>query len=150
MVAILFYTLYQLMATYLRASGHGGLSWWVAGGLLIVHIALDLILVPRFQLVGTVATMVASSVLAAAIVAVPVCRRLGIRANPLSIAKVLAAAAVAFIPLALWDPGDGKESVLLSVPLLAVYGALLYAFREINREDLSRIRQLVAKVRGRT
>ncbi len=150
MVAILFYTLYQLMDTYLRASGHGGLSWRIAGGLLIVHIALDLILVPRFQLVGTVATMVASSVLAAAIVAVPVCRRLGIRANPLSIAKVLAAAAVAFIPLALWDPGDGKESVLLSVPLLAVYGALLYAFREINREDLSRIRQLVAKVRGRT
>ena len=148
-VAILFYTLYELMDTYLRASGRGSLSLAIAGVLLVAHVGLDLLLVPRWQLAGTIVTMVVSSVLAAGLVAIPVLRTLPVRPRALSILRVILASAIAFAPLAFWDPGDGKESVIASIPLLIVYFALLFALREIDGSDVVRLRTLVRALRPR-
>jgi hypothetical protein len=37
--------------------------------------------------------------------------------------------------------------VIASIPLLAVYGGLLFAFGEVDREDVGRFRRLFAALR---
>ena len=144
-LVVLFYTLYQLMDTYLRGSGRSALSVKIALSLLLVHVSLNFVLIPRFQLAGVLTTMVVTSILAAAVTGVPVSRLLALRVPWTSAIKIAVASYVAFVPFHFWNPG-GLGSLGLAVPCLAVYAGLLRLLRELDADDMGRARELARMV----
>jgi O-antigen/teichoic acid export membrane protein len=147
-VATLFYAVYELLDTWLRGSGRLAASWRIAGSLLVGHVALNLVLIPRWELAGVVVTTVLSAVAAAVVAAVPAVRALGLRPRWKGFVRPVVAAAIAFAPLVIWDPGSGKESLAAAIPLAAVYVALLFLFRELGPEELRRARALFTRSPG--
>ena len=141
-VGALFYALYEMLDTWLRGSGRANTSWRLAGMLLLGHVTLNLALIPRFELAGVVITTVVSAVAATVVTAVPAMRALGLRVGWIGAFRTAAAAVIAFAPLWFWNPGDGKESLAVAIPLLAVYVGLLFLFRELGPDDIRRARSL--------
>lgn len=138
------YALYEILDTVLRSGGRARLSWRIAGVALAVHVALSLVLIPRFGLGGAAWTRLLSSFLALAAVAIPTATWLGVRPRVVTVLRPLVAAMVAFAPFAVHDPG-GELAELFSGGLgFVLYLGVLWLLRGIRPDDVWRVQEIIA------
>ncbi len=138
------YALYEILDTVLRSGGRARLSWRLAAAALVAHVALSVVLIPRFGLDGAAWTRLLSSFLALFLVAVPAARWLGLRPRIVTILRPLVAASVAFAPFAVHDPG-GEIAELFSGGIgFVLYLGMMWLLRGIRPDDVWRVQEIVA------
>jgi hypothetical protein len=89
-----------------------------------------------------VASVVASSIVGALLVAVVLARTTSLRINWASLLTIVASSIAAFSPLFFVNP-HGVWAVLATIPCLILYSVLLVMFGELGKEDLNRVRLAV-------
>jgi stage V sporulation protein B len=143
LVGALAYALYEIFDTVLRSGGRAPLSWRIAGFALVAHVALSAVLIPRFGLAGAAWTRLLSSTLAVVAVAVPTARWLGLRPRMVTIVRPLVAAAVAFVPFALHDPGGELAELFAGGLGFVFYLIALWLLKGIRPDDIWRIQEIL-------
>ncbi len=145
-VGLAFFSIFFVLAHVILGSGRPGIAFGMALPLIALAIALNLIMVPRYDLSGaawaTTITAFAGMIIAAAYVLKRFKALIGLK----SLLKIgLASGIIYVIALQVSPPA----SLLLPtyVGLLAVYFALLFLMREFNRDDFTAIKRLTSLTR---
>ncbi len=144
--AVLFRSLFELLDTYIRASGKGALSIRIAAAVLITHTGLCFLLIPPFGLRGLVAAVVISAMIAFLMAGAYVRKVFKLRVNWISVSKIVVCSIIVFMPL-YFSSLNGIWAILSTVPCLLVYPVLLILLGELERDDLNRIKGLAQQAR---
>ncbi len=134
MAAALMFSLRGISSAMIVAAGKPGLCLAVVAPLLPVNIALNLVLVPRYELVGGALATAITGLLAAAVMLILVWREFHVLFSAVSLLRCTVAAAVVYF-LGLIIPGVGWLVVVKLAGLLGVYLLLLIASGELTRRD---------------
>lgn len=138
------YALYEILDTVLRSGGRARLSWRIAGFALAVHVALSILLIPRFGLGGAAWTRLLSSSVALGAVAVAAGAMLGLRPRAVTVLRPVVAAAVAFAPFSLHDPGGEIAELFAGGLGFLFYLGVLWLLKGIRPDDVWRVQEIVA------
>ncbi len=142
LMSTLFYILYEVLDTFIRGSGKAALSLWIATGLLLAHLVLNWFLIPRYGLWGVVITNIVMSLVASLAAGIAVMQSLTLRIDWLSIGKILFCSLAVSVPFFLWQPDGGLGALLMALLCFGLYLCLLVAWKVIDSEDISRVRDL--------
>ncbi len=142
LMSALFYTLYDVLDTFICGSGKASLSLRIATGLLLAHLVLNWFLIPRYGLQGVVITNIVMSLLASLAAGIAVMRSLSLRIDWLSIGKILFCSLAVSAPFLLWQADGGLGAVLMALLCLGLYLCLLVAWKVIDSEEYARLRDV--------
>jgi O-antigen/teichoic acid export membrane protein len=148
--SMLFFTLFEIVDTCMRASGRAGWSLRATALLVALHFALNCILIPRFQLLGAVVSVLAVCLLGCVAACAAAVWSFGVRLPWSRGVWALLWACTVFAPYCFWRPGSAVLALAGAAPCLAAYAVLLVLSRVIDPEDLERFRsRLPAPARAR-
>jgi len=141
--AVTLYALYLVLVVILGRTGRTEFNLPAAIAALVVNVALNLVLVPRLEIVGAALALVASYLVVLGLMYVFTQRLFPVPYEWGRLLRVVAAVAaiVAFAELAV--PTEGAEGLLLRAALLAAYPLALWAtgfFSEEERRWLGHLR----------
>ena len=143
-VGVGFLTVFYVLSFALNGAGYVKTPMWLAFAGLSVMIALNLSLIPRFELVGAAFSVTIASFILAVGILIFTWKHFRVRLSLWSIVgSALAAAAIAiasrFLP-------DGSPLFLVSGSILFIgYFFLLYILRVLTPEDLAPFRKLLPR-----
>lgn len=132
--AALMFSLRGISNATLVAAGKPGLCLAAIAPLLPVNIALNLVLVPRYELLGGALATAITGLLAAGVMLVLVWREFHVLFSPVSLLRCVGAAAVVYL-LGLIIPGEGWLVVVKLLGLSVVYLLVLILSGELTRRD---------------
>lgn len=138
-VGVLFFTIYEIMDTYIRAMGRGFASAGVTCTMLALHFVSNWILIPRFQLLGVAISAATMSVLACILAGAYLARVVQPRFPWASFGRTLALSVLAFVPYLLWSPRGPVLGIAALLPCLALYLGLLLRFEAAAAAEIRRI-----------
>ena len=138
-IAALFFILYEIVDSYLRASRRLRLSAIIVGGLLSLQIVLNFSLIPHYQIWGVVISILSVSILAGTGMVVYAFRALGLKIRWMPVARISITSVIAFLPLLLWEPDQSQYAVLLAAICTGVYAGLLIFLGKGKKSDIVRI-----------
>jgi stage V sporulation protein B len=142
---MLLFGLLYVLTTVISASGRPGLSLAVGCAALLASAAGNMILIPRYGLVGAAISTTAAMGLGVAIAGSYVLFTFKALIEPLSALRITAAAVVVYC-LSVWFEAGSKPVVLVKLAVLSVvYVIGLIATREIGRRDVAVIRRVVGR-----
>lgn len=147
LLSTLFYILYEVLDTFIRGSGKAFLSIQIAAGLLLTHLVLNWFLIPGFGLQGVVITNIVMSFLASLAAGIAVKRSLTLRIDWLSIGKIAFCSLAISTPFLLWPADSRLGAMLMALLCFGLYLCLLVAWKVIDSEDISRVRDLGSMLR---
>jgi O-antigen/teichoic acid export membrane protein len=131
-----FLTFFSVLVAVINGSGRPKTSMALAGAVLPLDLALNLILIPRFGLSGAAAATTVSSFAGTIAAAVIVQKEFGTLIRGASFLKILASSLV-FLAAPRLFPVGGWGLIPYGLGLFALYLLLLVLLEEISRDDLS-------------
>ncbi len=138
-------TIAYLLSSALNAAGKTKMTVAVAAVMLGASILTNLLVISQHGITGAAITVSTASILAAVVLLWAAYKKFGKFINLASLAKILVASAIIF-GMAKAMPMQNKFLLPFEYVILgAVYVAVLFALREIRREDVERIKSLVRK-----
>ena len=140
-IGISFLTVFYVLSFIFSGSGKVKLPMWIAFGGMLLNIVLNLILIPRYYLIGAaMATSVTSFfVMLASLHYIEKYFKVSIQTK--SILKVLSVAGLTFM-IAVFLPAKNYLFIAWSLCLTLFYFAILYLWNEINNRDLALIKKI--------
>jgi stage V sporulation protein B len=135
-------TLSYLFATVINAI-KPALSAATAAGVLALSITLNLALIPRYYLLGAALATTLTSILSMLIMFVIVYRKIGNPINYSSLVKVISASILIFVITVQIDLHDKFLLPVLYAFLGLVYLMTLFVMKELKKEDLKRLLELI-------
>ncbi len=149
-VSMLFFTIFEIVDTFMRASGNATWSLRTTATLVALHFGLNWLLIPRLQLLGVVISVVAVCALGCVVACTFAVRRAGVRLPWDRLAWAVLWACAVFAPYYLWRPESSVLALAAALPCLAAYAVLLCLSGVIDAEDLGSFKdQLPTLVRAR-
>lgn len=142
------YALYLVLVVILGRTGRTELSFPATFAAVIVNVALNLVLVPEYGIVGAGVALGVSYVVVVAIMYAVVRRLFYVpwEWRRLATAIGLAAALIAIGETLV--PHEGADGLALTLALCAAYPAGLWAARFLSEEERKRLGALLARARG--
>jgi len=130
-----FFSVLMILSTIIMATGRPKTSMILAIGIVPVNIALNFILIPRYQLAGAALAVSISFLFGLSIAAAYVYARFKTLISPLSLLRISMASLIIYIISNIF-PVSGVALIGYCVFLFALYIALLFLFGEIQKEDI--------------
>ena len=133
-----------ILTTIINGIGRPKVSMLILLPMIPIDIVLNYILIPRYGLQGAATATTVTTFIGTAIAATYVYREFRILVNPISFAKVVLASGIIFL-IAKNYSTSGMMLIPEYIGLFAIYGMLVFAFREINKEDVEVVKRLIRK-----
>lgn len=143
---ITFLTVFVTLATIITGSGKPKVSMGIALSLVPICIALNSVLVPRYQLEGAALATTLTAFIGMSVALVYVARRFRALINPISFVRICAASLTVYF-IAIWYSVSGIWMIGWYGLLFLVFVALLRVFKEIKKEDIGMIKYTILKPR---
>ncbi len=140
-IGVSFLTVFYVLSFIFSGSGRVKLPMWIAFGGMLLNIVLNLILIPRYYLIGAaMATSITSFfVMLASLHYIKKYFKVSIQTK--SILKILSVAGLIFV-IAIFLPAKNYLFVVWSLCLTLFYFAILYLWNEIDNRDLALIKKI--------
>ncbi len=139
-------TIAYLLATSLNAAGKIRLTLTLTGAMLLASTAANIYAIPRYGLTGAAVAVSAAAIAAAIAFAIAAHKNFGQIVSYGSMAKVTLATA-AILTIALMMPTGNKFLLPLEYAIIGIaYLTLLFAMKEIKKEDVERVKGLMPAV----
>ncbi len=137
-------TLFSLLSSIITGSGNPRFEMTVAISVMGVMAALNLLLIPRYGMMGTAWASVITGIAAATVSAIYVSKKFHAFVSPKSLIRIAATSVLIFLLGYYWHY-TGVALAVNYVSLGFLYLGLLYLFGELKKADMN----LVRKVLGR-
>jgi len=138
-LGVLFFTLYEIMDTCIRGSGRTAVSTVITWTLLAIHCLLNLILIPRLQLLGVAISVATICFLACLVAGTYAGRTMQLRIPWIALGRALLLSWLTFVPYTLWHPAEPTHALLAAIPCLVLYAVAVLRIEAIDATDLRRI-----------
>ncbi len=141
-----FLCLFIILTTVITASGKPKVSLAMVLVLLLVNIVLNRTLVSIFGLTGAAVATTITGFLGVLIAGIYVYNRFHSLTSLLSLFRIVAASSIIYIVACIFSV-SGIALIGYYIGLLLIYFALLFAFREIRKEDIQVARDILLGLR---
>ena len=137
-----FFSVLMILSTIIMATGRPKISVVIAFGIVPINIVLNLILIPRYQLVGSALATSISFLCGLSIAAAYVYGKFKTLINPLSLLRISMASVIIYIISNIF-PVSGIALIGHYMFLFALHIALLFLFGEIQKEDIRVVKDIL-------
>ena len=137
-------TIFLVLTTIVTAVGRPRIAIIVTLFLVPVNIILNMILIPKYELMGAAISTTVTTIAGVAIVATYVYREFKVLVNPVLFIKIVLASGVIFL-IAKNTSTHGMFLIAEYAGLLLLYGGLMFALREIKGEDMEMVKGIFSK-----
>ena len=141
-LGLTFLTLFVILTTIITASGKPKVSMTVALILIPIDIVLNLTLIPIYELRGAALATTITAFIGLVIAASYVFMRFGTLMSPISFVRISGASLIIYF-VALSYSFSGVLLVANYMFLFLVYFGLLWVFKEIKKEDIDVIKDIM-------
>ncbi len=135
-----------ILTTIINGIGRPKVSMFIMLPMVPIDIVLNYILIPRYGLQGAAAATTITTLIGVTVAAVYVYREFRVLVNPISFAKIVIASVVIFL-IAKSFSTHGIFLIAEYFGLLLLYSGLMFAFREINKEDIEVVKGIFGKAK---
>jgi len=140
-LALSLFTIFSIMTTILNADGRPGMSLRISAFVALVDASCNVVLVPRYGMVGAALATGIAGFLGVVIGSYYVYRRFASFARAVTLLRVTVAAASALFLVASWQV-TSVDVIPKAFVFSAIYFAILILSREVGSEDWSMLRGL--------
>ena len=140
---ITFLTVFITLATIITGSGKPKVSMGIALSLVPTGIALNLLLIPKYQLEGAALATTMTAFIGMFIASIYVVRKFRALVNLISFSKICIASLIIYF-IAIWYSVSNMQLIGGYILLIFVYIALLWALNEIKKEDVDMIKDMIS------
>ncbi len=138
-----FLCLFIILTTVITASGKPRVSLLMVLILLVINILLNMTLVPIYGLIGAAVATTITGFLGVLISGIYIYKRFHTLTNLLSLFRIVGTSLVIYLCARVF-PVAGVALFVYYAGLLAIYFALLFIFREIEKEDIQVVRGVLS------
>ena len=149
MFGFTFMTLFSVLTTILTAGGRPKAAMTMGLILLPVDALLNLVLIPRYDLVGAALATSSTSVIGVMMASAVIFRRFGVLLEVRSLSRI-AISSLAIYLLAIGLPLPSLWNAVWGVVLIPGYAVLLILSGELGREDWNIVKRLIPGVQSAT
>lgn len=142
---ITFLTVFITLATIITGSGKPKVSMGIALPLVPICIALNSLLVPKYQLEGAALATTMTAFIGMFIASIYVVRKFRALVNLISFSKICIASLIIYF-MVIWHSVSNMQLIGWYILLIFVYIALLWALREIKKEDIDMIKNMIPRL----
>ena len=141
-LGLAFLSIFSVLTSVVMGAGKPKVAVWMALPLVVMDIILNVILIPRYGLVGAAWATTSTGFVGMCAAAVYVYWKFKTLVNAMSALKIVLASVVIYLIAA-----NVSVSLVWLVPLYlglaALYGGLLWGLREIRRDDIEMVKRIV-------
>lgn len=141
-VGISLFSIFAVLTTVINATGRPNVAMILSIFILVADFLLNMIMVPRWEMIGAAGATTISSAVGMTLAALYVYKRFGVLTYASSGIKMLSASAILYAIL-FYTNLKGIYLLLGYSTLVIIYLALLYLMGEIRERDIARFKSLI-------